>query len=142
MKSWVDQNRSAVGGLLPPGAVSVEVVDDRGIRVAAAVGDGACVAVIEQPNDGHEAIVCCRDAAGVPVRRPWAAEYPSVRVTDTEEPCPACGAVDWDEYTPFEEWRGGRASKVRDPYPESVGLAPRVRSRRTRRDVLRVWLRG
>jgi hypothetical protein len=112
VKSWVDEHRSVVGGLLPPGAVSVEVVDDRRARVAATVGDGAYVAVIEQPNDGYEPIVCCRDADGVPVRRPWAGEYPSVRVTDTEERCPACGAVDWDEYTPFEEWRGGRGSKV------------------------------
>jgi hypothetical protein len=63
--------------------------------------------VLEQPNDGREAIVCCRDAVGDPVRRPWAGDYPSVRVTDTEEPCPACDAIDWDEYTPFEEWRGG-----------------------------------
>jgi hypothetical protein len=108
-KSWVDENRCVVGGLLPPGAVSAEVVDDRGERVAASVGDGAYVAVLEQPNDGREAIVCCRDAAGDPVRRPWAGEYPSVRVTDTEEACPACGAIDWDEYTPFEEWRGGSA---------------------------------
>ena len=106
-KSWVDENRCVVGGLLPPGAVSAEVVDDRGARVAASVGGGAYVAVLEQPNDGREAIVCCRDAAGDPVRRPWAGDYPSVRVTDTEQRCPACGAIDWDEYTPFEEWRGG-----------------------------------
>ena len=64
------------------------------------------------PFDGHGAIVCCRDADGVPVRRPWAADYPSVRVTDTEESCPACGATDWDEYTPSEEWRAGHGSKV------------------------------
>ena len=106
-KSWVDENRCVVGGLLPPGAVSAEVVDDRAERVAASVGGGAFVAVLEEPNDGREAIVCCRDAAGDPVRRPWAGDYPSVRVTDTEEGCPACGAIDWDEYTPFEEWRGG-----------------------------------
>lgn len=103
---------SLIGGLLPPGAVSAEAVDERGTRVAAAVGDGAYVAVLEQPNDGHEPIVCCRDTAGRPVRRPWAADYPSVRVTDAEEPCPACGAIDYDEYTPFEDWRGGTGSKV------------------------------
>lgn len=111
-KSWVDEDRSVVGGLLPPGAVSVEAVDDRGRRVQAQVDAGAYVAVIDQPNDGYEAIVCCRDAAGSPVRRPWAAVYPSVRVDDARECCPACGALDWDEYTPWEEWRGGRGSKV------------------------------
>jgi hypothetical protein len=73
---------------------------------------GAYVAVIDQPNDGSEAVVCCRDSAGQPVRRPWAADYPSVRVDDAQESCPACEALDWDEYTPWEEWRGGRGSKV------------------------------
>ena len=104
--------RSLIGGLLPPGAIGAEAVDDRGTRVAAAVGGGAYIAVLEQPDDGREPIVCCRDAAGQPVRRPWAADYPSVRVTNAEEPCPACGAIDYDEYTPFEDWRGGTGSKV------------------------------
>jgi hypothetical protein len=108
VKSGVDENRCVVGGLLPPGAVSAEAVDDRGTRVDAAVAEGTYAAIVEQPIDGHEAIVCCRDAGGEPVRRPWADDYPSVRVTDAEEPCPACGAIDYDEYTPFEEWRGGR----------------------------------
>jgi hypothetical protein len=98
-----DESRCVVGGLLPPGAVSAEAVDDRGTRVAAAVAEGAYVAMLEQPLDGHEPIVCCRDAGGAPVRRPWAHDYPSVRVTDAQEPCPACGAIDYDEYTPFEE---------------------------------------
>ncbi len=104
--------RSLVGGLLPPGAVSAEVVDDRGVRVAAAVGRGAYAAVLERSSERQETIVCCRDVAGRPVRRPWAADYPSVRVTDAQEPCPACGAIDYDEYTPFEDWRGGTGSKV------------------------------
>jgi hypothetical protein len=112
MKCSVDENRCVVGGLLPPGAVSVEVVDERGARVAATVGEGAYAAVLEQRNDGHGAIVRCRDADGVPVRRPRAADYPSVRVTDAEDSCPACGAIDWDEYMPFEEWRAGHGSKV------------------------------
>ncbi len=69
-------------------------------------------ALLEQPHDGRAPVVCFRDADGGFVRRPWAAEYPSERVTDTAEPCPACGHADWDEYTPFEEWRGGSGSKV------------------------------
>jgi hypothetical protein len=104
--------RSLVGGLLPPGAVSAEVLDERGVRVVAAVGEGAYAAVLERSSERQEPIVCCRDVAGEPVRRPWMAVYPSVRVTDAQEPCAACGAVDYDEYTPFEQWRGGRGSKV------------------------------
>lgn len=108
----IEDDRCVVGGLLPPGAVSAEVVDDRGTRVTAAVADGVYAAILEQPYEGGEPIVCCRDADGKPVRRPRAADYPSVRVSDAEEPCPACGATDWDEYTPFEDWRGGSGSKV------------------------------
>jgi hypothetical protein len=95
-------------------------VDDRGTRVAAAVAEGAYVALLEQPLDGHEPIVCCRAANGDPVRRPRAADYPSVRVTDAQEPCPACGAIDYDLYTPFEEWRGGRRDPNRTMVPNSV----------------------
>ena len=107
VKASIDEDRCAVGGLLPPGAVSAEVVDDRGVRVPAAVAHGAYVAVLEQPDDPSEPIVCCRDPDGHPVRRPAAAEYPSVRVSDAQQPCPACGALDFEEIRPFEAWRGG-----------------------------------
>jgi hypothetical protein len=103
----VDEDRCVVGGLLPPGAVSAEVVDDRRARVVAATAEGAYIAMLEQPDDPYEPVVCCRDAAGRPVRRPLAGEYPSVAVTDAQDPCPACGATDFEEYRPFEEWRGG-----------------------------------
>jgi hypothetical protein len=107
VKTWVDPERSLVAGLLPPRAVGAEVVDDRGTRVSAVVGHGAYVAIIEQANDGHEPIVCCRDDAGHPVCRPLPDEYPRVLVTDADEPCPACGATDYAEYMPTEQWRSG-----------------------------------
>src|SRR6185437_4777038 len=102
------------------GATGAEVIDDRGTRVKAAVGDGAYAALIVQPNDGHEPIVCCRDDAGRPVRRPLPAAYPSVRVTDTDEPCPACGAIDYEEYVPTEDWRGGRVQPDGTTTPNPV----------------------
>jgi hypothetical protein len=109
VKSWVDDDRSVVGGLLQPGAVSAEVVDDLGVRVEATIGGhGAYAAIIAQPNDGVDPIVCCRDVTGRPVRRPLAAEYRCEPVIDAEEPCPACGAVAYAEYFPTEQWRGGR----------------------------------
>jgi hypothetical protein len=104
--------RRLVGGLLPPGAVSAEVIDDRGTRVVAVVNGGAYVAVLDASDWRLDPPVCCRDQDGKPVRRPWAGDYPSERVTDSQEPCPACGSVDWDEYRPFEDWRGGSGSKV------------------------------
>ena len=44
VKVWLNGDRSLVGGLLPPGAVSAEVIDDRGVRVAAKIGGGAAAA--------------------------------------------------------------------------------------------------
>ena len=109
VKAPVDPGRCVVGGWLAPGSVSAEVVDDRGVRVLAAVGDGAYVAVLEQPDDGSAPIVCCRNAVGKPVRRPRAASYSTIPVVDAQQPCPACGATEFDEYRPFEQWRGGEA---------------------------------
>ena len=106
-KTWLPDDRSLVAGLLPPGSVSAEVVDDRGERVAAEIAGGAYAAVLEQPNDGHEPVVCCRDGTGSPVRRPLPADYPSTLVEDADVPCPACGAVDYEELVPTERWRGG-----------------------------------
>ena len=120
VKTWLDGDRSLVGGLLPPGAVSAEVVDDRRARVAAVIGSGAYAAVLEQPNDGDEPVVCCRDDAGAPVRRPLPADYPSAPVDDAVEPCPACGAVAYDECVPTESWRGGRIGPNHTTIPNPI----------------------
>ena len=126
VKTWLEGDRSLVGGLLPAGAVNAEVINDRGSRVLAEIGGGAYVAILEQPNDGREPVVCCRDAAGAPVRRPLPADYPNAAVTDAEEPCPACGGVDYDECVPTEYWRGGRAGPDGDDHPRSDCRLPRV----------------
>ena len=99
--------RCVVGGLLPPGAVSAEVVDDRGRRVAASVANGAYVVVLHQRDEGAEPIVCCREAGGAPVSRPPAAGYPRTPVLDATDPCPACGALDYEEYVPFQAGSSG-----------------------------------
>jgi hypothetical protein len=41
------------------------------------------------------------------VRRPLPATYPSAPVDDASEPCPACGAVEYDVCVPTESWRAG-----------------------------------
>jgi hypothetical protein len=102
------EQRSVVGGRLPAGAVSADVIDGRGTRIKAVVAGDLYLAALNEPEDGgHEPIVCCRDPAGNPVRRPLAGDYPSVRVADATVRCPACDALDYEEYTPTEEWRGG-----------------------------------
>jgi hypothetical protein len=125
VKTWLPDDRSLVGGLLPSGAVSAEAVDDRGERVMAGVGGGAYAAILDQPNDGHEPVVCCRDAGGAPVRRPLPAEYPSTLVKDAVVPCPACGAIDYKECAPTESWRGGRPGPNGTTIPNPIVICRR-----------------
>lgn len=114
VQTWLDDVRSIVAGLLPPRAVSAEVLDDRGTRVAAAVGGGVYAAILEQPNDGHEPVVCCRDESGTPVPRPLPADWTRTAVPDAEEPCPACGAIAYDEVLPTDGSRGGQGGHGHD----------------------------
>ena len=114
VQTWLDETRSVVAGLLPPDATSAEVIDDRGIRVTARVGNGVYAAIVEQPNDGPEPVVCCRDQSGTPTPRPLPADWTRTKVTDAQEPCPACGAIDYDEVLPTDESRGGRGGHGHD----------------------------
>jgi hypothetical protein len=106
------------GGLLPPGAVSVEAVAATGVRKVAAVGSGA-YAVIFDDREHSEPALGYRDAAGAFVHRPMPAEYEHRPVPDAEEPCPVCGAVEYEEYFPTEDWRGGSGRKGTDSFVPS-----------------------
>jgi hypothetical protein len=113
------------GGLLPPGAVSVEAVEATGVRKAAAVGSGTYALIVEDGEPGEPALGY-RDAAGGFVHRPMPAEYPRQPVTDAEEPCPVCGAVQYEEHFPTEDWRGGRGRKGTDSFVPSPLIVCRV----------------
>jgi hypothetical protein len=114
VQTWLDDVRSIVAGLLPPDAVSAEVIEDRGTRLTAAAGGGVYAAIVEQPNDGHEPVVCCRDESGTPVPRPLPANWTRTAVLDAEEPCPACGAIAYEEVLPTDGSRGGRGGHGQD----------------------------
>jgi hypothetical protein len=109
-----------VGGLLPPGAVAAEVIDDRGTRVPASVANGAYIVVLDQRDEGAEPIVCCRGSDGAPVTRPPAAGHPGAPVEDADVACPACGAIDFEEYLPFEAGSSGPVDSEGKIVPQAV----------------------
>jgi hypothetical protein len=117
--------RMLFGGLLPPGAVSVEAVEATGKRKVAAVGGGTYAVIFEDGEFGEPALGY-RDTTGAFVHRPMPAEYAHQAVTDAEEPCPVCGAVQYEEYFPTEDWRGGRGRKGSDSFIPSPLIVCRV----------------
>lgn len=121
----LSDDRLLFGGLLPPGAVSVEAVEATGVRKAAAVGGGTYVVIFEDGEHGEPALGY-RDAAGEFVHRPMPAEYAHHPVADAEEPCPVCGSVQYEEYFPTEQWRGGRGTKGTDTFVPSPLIVCRV----------------
>jgi hypothetical protein len=108
-------DRTLFGGLLPPGAVSVEAVEATGELKAAVVGGGTYAVIFEDGEHGEPALGY-RDAAGAFVHRPMPAEYPHQPINDAEEPCPVCGAVEYEQYFATEEWRAGRGRKGTDSF--------------------------
>jgi hypothetical protein len=121
----LSDERMLFGGLLPPGAVSVEAVEATGVRKLAAVGDGTYAVIFEDGEHGDPALGY-RDAQGGFVHRPMPAEYPHHPVADAEEPCPVCGAIEYEEYFPTEEWRAGRGTKGTDTFVPSPLVVCRV----------------
>jgi hypothetical protein len=109
-----------VGGLLPPGAVTAEVIDDRSTGVQATVANGAYVVVLNQRNEGAEPIVCCRGSNGAPVNRPPATGHRIGSVEDADVPCPACGAIDFEEYLPVEAGSSGPIDAEGKIVPQQV----------------------
>ena len=121
----LSDERMLFGGMLPPGAVGVEAVEATGVRKAAAVGGGTYAVIFEDGEHGEPALGY-RDAAGGFVHRPMPAEYPHQPVNDAEEPCPVCGAVQYEEYFPTEDWRGGRGLKGSDSFIPSPLIVCRL----------------
>ena len=97
--------------------------------------------MLEQPIRGPVPAVRCRDAQGRPVAPALSASWARAAVTDTDERCPACGSVCWDEVRPDDESRGSRGTSDggTEPTPivvcracgheESIGSVIRFESR-------------
>jgi hypothetical protein len=125
LRVGLSDERMLFGGLLPPGAVSVEAVEATGVRKAAAVGGGTYAVIFEDGEHGEPALGY-RDAAGAFVHRPMPAAYPQQPVGDADEPCPVCAEVQYDEYFPTEESRAGRGTKGTDTFAPSPIVVCRV----------------
>lgn len=121
----LSNERMLFGGLLPPEAVSVEAVEATGVRKTAAVGGGTYAVIIED-GEHSEPALGYRDAAGAFVHRPMPGAYPHRPVADAEEPCPVCGAVEYEEYFVTEDWRGGRGRKGTDSFVPSPLIVCRL----------------
>ena len=121
----LSDERMLFGGLLPPGAVSVEAVEATGVRKAATVGGGT-YAVIFDDREHDDPALGYRDEAGAFVHRPMPAGYRHEPVGDAEEPCPVCGAVAYEVYFPIEEWRGGSGRKGTPSFVPSPLVVCRV----------------
>ena len=124
----LDEDRTLVGGRLPSGAVGAEVIDDAGRRIRAISGDGVWAAILDQPISWPEPPRWCWDATGAPVAPELPADWPRVRVTDADEPCPACGHTVWDQVTPTDDSRGMRGTREAPSTPLSddhyAGMEP------------------
>lgn len=91
------------GGLLPPGAVRAVVFDRAGRGDEATCGDGAWLALLDQPTGGEPPVVRFLDAADelVPVPLPAGVRFEAV--TDAVDPCPVCDALEWQKVTAAPE---------------------------------------
>jgi hypothetical protein len=125
LRVGLSDERMLFGGLLPPGAVSAEVVEATGVRKVAAVADGTYAVILEDREPGDPALGF-RDAAGGFVHLPMPGQYPHRPVTDAEDPCPVCGSVQYEEYFPTEDWRGGQGRKGSDTFVPSPLVVCRV----------------
>jgi hypothetical protein len=118
--------RSAEGGLLPPGAVRAEVVDRAGRRHFATCAAGAWIIVLDEPTIGDVRPVRFLDAEGNTVRRPtpdgWAREL----APDFHEPCPACGNRAWERIRAPDGSGGMRWAGDHDPPDEPPERVPEV----------------
>ena len=114
------QDRTLLGGMLPPSAVGAEVVDDRGRRIPAVSANGAWVAVLPQPVDRYSNPVCYRDVLGTLVAPPLPESWVRSPVRDALETCPACGEVAWEEVQPMDESRGVRLTAGGETVPTPI----------------------
>ena len=96
---------------------------------------------IVRRDDGEhgEPALGYRDASGAFVHRPMPAAYPHRPVTDAEEPCPVCGAVQYDEYFPAED---GMTAALPPDVCDQIAAATPPRCRGSEQDVAQavLWL--
>jgi ribosomal protein L37E len=114
--------RSAEGGLLPPGAVGAEV----GRRHPAACATGAWLIVLDEPTVGDVRPVRFLDVEENTVRRPTPDRWAREPAPDYHEPCPACGNRTWERIRARDGSAGMRWAGEHDPPDEPPETVPEV----------------
>ena len=95
------------GGLLPPGAARAVVLDRAGREQEATCGNGAWLALLDQPINGEPPVVRYVDASGELVAVPLPPGVRLEAVSDAVDPCPVCRALEWQKVTAAPEGRYG-----------------------------------
>lgn len=111
------RRRMVYGGLLPPGAASVVLIDAAGEHPAT-VANGAWVRVVDERDELQSCRVRYTDAHGDFVAPPLPPLWPREPVEDATEDCPVCGSRAWDVVTALD---GSRGFTVADGGPEEPG---------------------
>jgi hypothetical protein len=101
----IADGRFALAGRLPAGASRAIVVLPSGEKVEAACDGGEFRVVFEMVDAGPPP-VRFEDDAGAIVRPRLPESWAREPVDDATEPCPACGAVEWELVTPGDHSRG------------------------------------
>ncbi len=114
----LEDELTLTGGLLPPGAVSAVAFDHVGREHPATCGEGAWLALLDQPISGESPLVRFHGAAGRLVSVPPPAGVGLAAVDDAINPCPVCQALEWQKVTPAPPDRygtdgGGRPAATR-----------------------------
>jgi hypothetical protein len=118
VREGLTRRRMVYGGLLPPGATAVALLDATGAEHPAAVAKGAWIGVVDDGDRLDGCKVRYKDVQGEFVAPPLPPHWPREPVEDATQDCPVCGSRAWDVVTALD---GSRGSIVADDWGEQPG---------------------
>jgi hypothetical protein len=119
------RRRTVYGGLAPPGAAAVTLLDAAGGEHPASVANGAWVRVVHDRERLDACLVRFTDARGELVAPPLPPEWPREPVDDATVDCPLCHSRAWDVVTAIDGSRGTTRIDGEDEKPGRVVVCRR-----------------